>query len=78
MLKKLINLYILENVVGIGYDCLPKSSFSKYMLIEAHRLAQLQITSELADYEENLVLLLDGTSKKSHSLTTFNVSKSNG
>ena len=48
------------------------------MLIEAHRLAQLQITSELADYEENLVLLLDGTSKKSHSLTTFNVSKSNG
>ena len=48
------------------------------MLIEAHGLAQLQIASELADYEENLVLQSDGTSKKSHSFTTFNVSKSNG
>ena len=78
MLKKLINLYILEKLEGIGYDCLQKSSFNKYMLIEAHGLAQLQIASELADYEENLVLQSDGTSKKSHSFTTFNVSKSNG
>ena len=48
------------------------------MLIEARGLAQLQIASELADCEEDLVLQSDGTSKKGHSFTTFDASKSNG
>ena len=75
--EKVIKL-LLEKLAGTEYDRLPKSTFSKYMLIEARGLAQLQIASELADCEEDLVLQSDGTSKKGHSFTTFDASKSNG
>ena len=67
---------VLEKLVGFEYDRLPKSTFSKYMLIEAGELAQHQIASELADYEEDLVLPPDGKGKKDHSFTTFDTSKS--
>ena len=75
--EKVIKL-VLEKLAGIKCDRLLKSTFSKYMLIEARGLAQLQIASELADCEEDLVLQSDRTSKKGYSFTTFYASKSNG
>ena len=64
---------VLEKLVGIECDRLPKATSSKYMLIEACGLAQLQIASELASCEDDdLVLQSDGTSK-GHSYTTFDV-----
>ena len=59
--QKVIKI-VLEKLAGVECDRLPKSTFSKYMLIEAHGLAQLQIASELADCEDDLVLQSDGTS----------------
>ena len=53
--EKVIKL-VLEKLAGIECNRLAKSTFSKYMLIEARELAQLQIASELDDCEENLVL----------------------
>ena len=47
---------VLKKLVVIECNPLPKLSFSKYMLIEACRLTQLQIGSKLADCEEDLVL----------------------
>ena len=64
-----------EELAGIECDRLPKSTFSKYMLIEAQGL---QIASELADCEDDLVLQSDGMSKKGHSFSTFDAAKSNG
>ena len=64
-----------EELAGIECDRLPKSTFSKYMLIEAQGL---QIASELADCEDDLVLQSDGISKKGHSFSTFDAAKSNG
>ena len=75
--EKVIKI-VLEKLAGIECDRLPKSTFSKYMLIEAHGLAQLQIASELADCEDDLVLQSDGTSKKGLSFSTFDAAKSNG
>ena len=46
--EKVIKL-VLEKLAGIEYDCLLKSTFSKYMLIEARGRALLQIASEFAD-----------------------------
>ena len=68
---------VLEKLAGIECDRLPKSTFSKYMLIEARGLAQLQTASELADFEDGLVLQSDGTSKKGHSFSTFDAAQSN-
>ena len=64
-----------EELAGIECDRLPKSTFSKYMLIEAQGL---QIASELAGCEDDLVLQSDGMSKKGHSFSTFDAAKSNG
>ena len=75
--EKVIKL-VLEKLEGTECNRLPKSTFSKYMLIEALGLAQLQIASELADCEEDFVLQSDGISKKGHSFTIFDASKSNG
>ena len=69
--EKVIKI-VLEKSAGIECERLPKATFSKCMLIEAHGRAQLQIASELANCEDDdLVLQSDGTSKKGHSYTTF-------
>ena len=52
--EKVIKI-VLEKLAGIECDRLPKSTFSKYMLIEARGLAKLQIASQLADCEDDLV-----------------------
>ena len=75
--EKVIKL-VLEKLAGIECDQLPESTFNKYMLIEARGIAQLQIASELADCEDDLVLQSDGTSKKGHLFSTFDAAKSNG
>ena len=49
------------------------------MLNKAHGLAQLQITSELANCEDDdLVLQSDGTSKKGHSYATSHATNNEG
>ena len=69
--EKVIKI-VLEKLAGIECERLPKATFSKCMLIEAHGWAQLQIASELANCEDDdLVLQSDGTSKKGHLYTTF-------
>ena len=52
--EKVIKI-VLEKLAGIECDRLPKSTFSKYMLIEARGLAKLQIASQPADREDDLV-----------------------
>ena len=52
--EKVIKI-VLEKLAGIECDRLPKSTFSKYMLIEARGLAKLQIASQPADCENDLV-----------------------
>ena len=52
--EKVIKI-VLEKLAGIECDRLPKSTFSKYMLIEAQGLAKLQIASQPADCEDDLV-----------------------
>ena len=52
--EKVIKI-VLEKLAGIECDRLPKSTFSKYMLIEARGLAKLQIASQPADCEDDLV-----------------------
>ena len=62
--EKLIKI-VLEKFTGTECDRLPKATISKYMLIEALRLAQLHMVSELANCEDDdLVLWSDGTIKK--------------
>ena len=62
--EKLIKI-VLEKFTGTECDRLPKATISKYMLIEALRLAQLHMVSELANCEDDdLVLRSDGTIKK--------------
>ena len=62
--EKLIKI-VLEKFSGTECDRLPKATISKYMLIEALRLARLHMASELANCEDdNLVLQSDGTIKK--------------
>ena len=76
--EKVIKI-VLEKLAGIECDRLPKATFSKYILIEAHGLAQLQIATELANCEDNdLVLQSDGTSKKGHSYITFDATNNEG
>ena len=61
-------------MAGIECDRLSKATFSKYMLIEACGLAQLQTASELVNCEDDdLVLQSNVTSKKGYSYTTFDV-----
>ena len=69
---------VLKKLAVIECDPLPKLSFSKYILIEARRLAQLQIGSKLAACEEDLVLKSMEQAKKGHSFIPFNASKSAG
>ena len=52
-----VSKMVLEKLEGIECDQLPNSTFSKYMSIEAWGLGQPQITSELADCEDDLVLV---------------------
>ena len=62
--EKLIKI-VLEKFPGTECDRLPKATISKYMLIEALRLARLHMASEFANCEDdNLVLQSDGTIKK--------------
>ena len=55
---------VLKKLAGIECNSLGQLTFSKYMLIEAHGLVQLQIASKLADCEEDLVLKSMGQAKK--------------
>ena len=76
--KKVIKI-VLEKLAGVECERLPKATFSKYMLIETRGLAELQIAAELANCEDNdLVLQSDGTSKKGHSYTTFDATNNEG
>ena len=70
---------VLEKLADIECNRLQKATFSKYMLIKARGLAQLQIASELANCEDDdLVLQSDGTCKKGYSYTTFDVTNNEG
>ena len=55
---------VLEKLAGIECNSLGQLTFSKYMLIEAHGLVQLQIASKLAGCEEDLVLTSMGQARK--------------
>ena len=62
--EKLIKI-VLEKFTGTECDRLPKATISKHMLIEALKLAWLHMVSELANCEDDdLLLRSDGTIKK--------------
>ena len=62
--EKLIKI-VLEKFTGTECDRLPKATISKHMLIEALKLAWLHMVSELANCEDDdLLLRSNGTIKK--------------
>ena len=71
---------VIEKMTDFDCDRLPKSKFSKYMLLEARGMAQLQVAHELLDSreEENRSMQTDGTSKKGYGYVTCDVVKDDG
>ena len=71
---------VLENLGGLECGRLPKATFSRYMYLEARRLAQIQVAEEILDGwdSENRTLYSDGTSKYGYNYTTFDVTAKDG
>ncbi len=71
---------VLKNIAGIEVDRLPKATFSKYMLLEARSLSQMQVADELMKNwdNENKTLHSDGTSKHGRSFSTYDIVKYDG
>ena len=73
---------VLEELVGIEVDKLPKATIANYMLLEARMVAQIQVADELtrADFSLNAenTLHSDGTSRKGHSYQTYDIKMNDG
>ena len=79
---------VLKKLAGLDASKLPGPTFAKYMLLEARTTSQLHILSELAEdtqgteneklFSESNTLHSDGTSKKGHSLLTYDITTLKG
>ena len=71
---------VMEKLGDVDCERLPSATFSKYMLLKARGVSQLQVAHELLDkYEKgNHTLHTDGTSKKGYGYVTADVVKGDG
>ena len=67
---------VLVNLAKMNAESLPKSTFARLMFLEARRLSQIQVTSEIIESDQLNTLHTDGTSKFGHHFETYDVSLS--
>ena len=71
---------VLTQLGGIEVGKLPKSTFAKYMVVEARALAQIKVAEQLLEnwHTESRTLHSDQTSKKGRSFATYDIVKDDG
>ena len=73
-IEKVIHV-VLTKIARLEVDKLPKTTFIKYMAVEAIGLAQCHIVSELSGNCQHVTLHSDGISKFGRSCTAFDLKK---
>lgn len=69
---------VIENLMKLKVESLPKATFSRMMFLEARHLSQIQVCESIIDSDQLNTLHSDGTSKFGQHYETYDMSLSSG